>query len=44
MVVGPKYAALSQDVWLDTEVDVAEGATLEIAAAGIVDLWPPGGS
>ena len=44
VVEAAKYAALSQDVWLDTEVDVAEGATLEIQAAGIVDLWPQGGN
>lgn len=39
-----KYAALSRDVWLDTEVDVREGNTLEIAASGIVDLYPSGGN
>lgn len=39
-----KYAALTRDVWLDTEVDVNEGATLEIQAAGIVDLYPSGGN
>jgi len=44
VVEAAKYAALSQDVWLDTEVDVTEGATLEIQATGIVDLWPQGGN
>jgi hypothetical protein len=44
VVEAAKYAALSQDVWLDTEVDVAEGATLEVQAAGVVDLWPQGGN
>lgn len=44
VVEAAKYAALSQDVWLDTEVDVTEGSTLEITAAGIVDLWPQGGN
>jgi hypothetical protein len=39
-----KHAALSQDIWLDTGVDVSEGATLEVIAAGIVDLWPMGGN
>jgi len=39
-----KYAAISQDVWLDTEVEVAEGAALEIHAGGQVDLWPMGGN
>jgi len=44
VIEAAKYAALSQDVWLDTEVEVAEGATLEIQSAGIVDLWPQGGN
>lgn len=44
LVEAAKYAALSQDVWLDTEVEVTEGASLEIMAAGIVDLWPQGGN
>jgi hypothetical protein len=44
VVEAAKYAALSQDVWLDTEVDVADGAAVEIQAAGIVDLWPQGGN
>jgi hypothetical protein len=44
VVEAAKYAATSQDQWLDTEVDVAEGATLEIVAAGQVDLWPQGGN
>jgi hypothetical protein len=39
-----KYAAITRDVWLDTEVDVNEGATLQIQAAGIVDLYPSGGN
>jgi hypothetical protein len=39
-----KYAALTRDVWLDTEVDVHEGNTLEITASGIVDLYPSGGN
>ncbi|HJZ90963.1 MAG TPA: hypothetical protein VKE40_08825 [Gemmataceae bacterium] len=39
-----KYAALTHDVWLDTEVDVAEGMPLEIVASGQVDLWPMGGN
>ncbi|HKB04606.1 MAG TPA: hypothetical protein VKD90_20450 [Gemmataceae bacterium] len=39
-----RYAALSQDVWMDTEVDVSEDATLEIIASGVVDLWPMGGN
>jgi len=44
VVEAAKYAATTQDQWLDTEVDVAEGATLEIVAAGQVDLWPQGGN
>jgi hypothetical protein len=44
VVEAAKYAATSQDQWLDTEVDVAEGATLEIVASGLVDLWPQGGN
>ena len=44
VVDAAKYAALSQDVWLDTEVEVTEGSTVEITAAGIVDLWPQGGN
>lgn len=43
-VEAAKYAALSRDVWLDTEVDVLEGNTLEIVASGIVDLYPSGGN
>jgi hypothetical protein len=39
-----KYAGTTQDVWLDTEVDLGEGGTLEIYAAGQVDLWPQGGN
>jgi len=39
-----RYAAMAQDVWLDTEVDLAEGAAIEISAAGQVDLWPQGGN
>jgi hypothetical protein len=39
-----RHAAMSQDVWLDTGVDVIEGATLEVQASGIVDLWPMGGN
>lgn len=39
-----KYAALTRDVWFDTEVDVLEGNALEITAAGIVDLYPTGGN
>ncbi len=39
-----KFAATTQDVWLDTEVDLADGAALEIIAAGQVDLWPMGGN
>jgi hypothetical protein len=39
-----KYAATTRDVWLDTDVDVHEGATLAIVAAGIVDLHPSGGN
>lgn len=44
VVDAAKYAALSRDVWLDTEVDVLEGNALEITAAGIVDLYPSGGN
>jgi hypothetical protein len=44
VVDAAKYAALSQDVWLDTEVDVAESSSLVIQASGIVDLWPQGGN
>jgi hypothetical protein len=44
VIEAAKYAALSRDVWLDTDVDVHEGATLEIVAAGIVDLYPSGGN
>jgi hypothetical protein len=43
-VEAARFAALSQDVWLDTEVDVTDGAALEIQASGIVDLWPQGGN
>ena len=35
-----KYAAITHDVWLDTEVDVTDRAALEIIAAGQVDLRP----
>lgn len=39
-----KYGAHTQDQWLDTEIDVADGAVLEVTAAGLVDLWPQGGN
>jgi hypothetical protein len=39
-----KYAAMSQDQWMDTEVDLNEGAELQITATGIVDLYPTGGN
>jgi hypothetical protein len=44
VIEAAKYAATTRDVWLDTEVDVYEGAALEIVAAGIVDLYPSGGN
>jgi hypothetical protein len=44
VVDAAKYAALSRDVWMDTEAELIEGNTLEIVAAGIVDLYPSGGN
>jgi hypothetical protein len=44
VVDAAKYAALSRDVWMDTEVDLVEGNTLAITASGIVDLYPSGGN
>lgn len=35
-----KYAKINQIVWMETGVDVSDGAQLEITATGRIDQWP----
>ena len=40
LIDAAKYAAITHDVWLDTEVDVLDQSALELTATGQVDLRP----